>query len=211
MKRKYNNVYQFKITLQDISPTIWRIIQVPETYSFWDLHVAIQDAMGWTDTHLHSFSFKDPETTNRIEIGIPDEEFGYCKVLPEWKQKISNWFTDEDKFADYMYDFGDGWEHTIELQKIIPREKKIKYPRCINGERACPPEDCGSTPGYENILKIIKDPEHEEYESMMKWLGGEYDPEHFDIKEILFDDPKMRWKMAYDFIYNDYESAPKEI
>lgn len=211
MKKKYNNVYQFKITLKDIAPPIFRVIQVPEIYTFWDLHVAIQDSMGWFDSHLHSFNMKNPKTKEKAEIGIPDEEFEYRDVLPEWIQKISKWFTVENKIADYTYDFGDNWEHIIKLEKIVPREKGIKYPRCIYGERACPPEDCGSTPGYENILEIIKDKNHEEYESMMEWLGGEYDPEYFDIKEIEFDDPPKRWKMAFEDTYQDFGLAPEKI
>jgi len=83
------------------------------------------------------------------------------------------------------------------VEKILPRDKNIDYPICIAGKRACPPEDCGGIGGYENLLEIISDPDHEEYEEMMEWLGGEFDPEHFDAKEVSFDDPDKRRKIAY--------------
>ncbi len=144
MKKKFNQVYQFKIALWGIKPPIWRRIQVPETYTFWDLHVAIQDVMGWADYHLHLFEVVDPSTGIKIEIGIPEKEFGeYGETRPGWKEKIADWFTMENRKADYTYDFGDNWEHKIELEKVLLREEGIKYPICIKGRRACPPEDCG--------------------------------------------------------------------
>ncbi|KUK38942.1 MAG: Plasmid pRiA4b ORF-3 family protein [Synergistales bacterium 54_24] len=193
VKKRFNNVYQFKITLRDIKPPIWRRIQVPETYTFWDLHVAIQDAMGWTDSHLHEFKIKDPKTGKMVNIGIPDEDRMY-KILPEWKVKISKFFSEENPRANYTYDFGDDWRHLIQLEKIQPREKGVDYPRCIGGRRACPPEDCGGPWGYVELLEAIRDPEHEEHEEMLEWLGGEFDPEYFDIDEVEFTDPESRLK-----------------
>ncbi len=199
MKKKFNQVYQFKITLEDTKPPIWRRILVPETYTFWDLHVAIQDVMDWVDYHLHLFEVVDPSTRIKAEIGIPVEEFEeYKETLPGWKEKIADWFTMENRKADYVYDFGDNWAHKIELEKIIPREKGVKYPLCVKGKRACPPEDCGGVWGYEEFLVAIKDPEHEEHEEMLEWIGGEFDPEHFDVKEISFDDPDKRRKIAFE-------------
>lgn len=195
MKKKFNNVYQFKVTLQDSKPPIWRRIQVPEMYDFWDLHVAIQDAMGWYDCHLHEFEMINPATDSPVNIGIPYEDAG--GVLPERTQKIAHYFSAENPYAHYVYDFGDSWEHTIQLEKIIPREN-ITYPVCIDGKRACPPEDCGGIWGYEEFLEIINDPNHEEYEDMMDWIGGEFDPEHFDPAEITFDNPAKRFRMAFE-------------
>lgn len=198
MKKKFERVYQFKITLRHIKPPIWRRIQVPETYTFWDLHVAIQDAMGWSDYHLHMFEIVDPSTGMKIEIGIPEEEFGeYRGTLAGWRQKIADYFSMENPKADYVYDFGDNWEHNIQLEKILPREKDVDYPRCIKGKRACPPEDCGGVWGYEEFLKAIKDPKHEEHEEMLEWIGGEFDSEHFDVNEVVFDDPDERRKIAF--------------
>jgi len=196
MKRKYERVYQFRITLKGTKPPIWRRIQVPETYSFWDLHVAIQDAMGWLDYHLHQFDIINPATGMMVEIGIPDKESDR-DILADWRQKIANYFFMENSSADYVYDFGDNWKHKIKLEKILPRDVNTDYPICIKGKRACPPEDCGGVWGYKNFLEIISDPDNDEYEEMLEWIGGEFDPEHFDAKEIIFDDPEERRKDAF--------------
>ncbi len=198
-KKKYNQVYQFRITLKGIKPPIWRRIQVPEIYTFWDLHVAIQDAMGWDDYHFHEFEVVNLSTGLKVNIGIPtpEDEFFSREVLPGWKEKIADFFSMENRTARYVYDFGDDWEHKIQLEKILPREKGVKYPICIKGKRACPPEDCGGVWGYAELLEIIKDPRHEEYEEMMEWLGGDFDPEHFDVNEVSFDDPDRRRKFAF--------------
>jgi len=196
MKKKYDHVYQFKITLKGTKPPIWRRIQVPETYSFWDLHVAIQDAMGWLDYHLHQFVIVNPATGMMVEIGIPDNEFG-ANILPDWKQKIASYFSMENPSADYIYDFGDGWEHKIKLEKILSWDANTKYPVCVTGKRACPPEDCGGVWGYKDFLEIISNPDHEEYEEMMEWSGGDFDPEHFDASEVRFDDPAKRRRNAF--------------
>ena len=125
MKKRYTHVYQFKITLNDISPPIWRRILVPGTYSFWDLHVVIQDAMGWSDYHLHEFSMIDPSRRRRVKIGIPDDEdFAWGpEILPGWKLRIAGYFSMEDRSATYIYDFGDGWRHTVRLEKIFQGER----------------------------------------------------------------------------------------
>jgi hypothetical protein len=196
VKTEFNQIYQFKISLKGVRPPIWREIQVPETYTFWDFHVAIQDAMGWQDYHLHEFELLKPSTGLKVNIGTPDEDFGR-KVLPGWTQKIADYFSSENRAASYLYDFGDDWEHQIELQKIIPKKRGISYPVCTNGKRACPPEDCGGIWGYEDLLEIIKDPTHEEYEEMMEWLGGKFDPEYFAARKVRFDDPDSRRQIAF--------------
>lgn len=197
MKKKFNRVYQFKITLKGIKPPIWRRIQIPETYTFWALHVAIQDAMGWGDYHLHEFEAVDPSTGLKVNIGIPDEEFGR-EILPEWKQKITDYFSMENQSANYVYDFGDNWEHKIQLEKILPRDENIQYPVCTAGKRACPPEDCGGVWGYEEFLEAIRDPQHEQHEEMLEWIGGKFDPEHFDPEEVIFEDPDERLKLTFE-------------
>jgi hypothetical protein len=197
MTKKPQNVYQFKITLEHIKPAIWRRIQVPETYTFWELHVAIQDAMGWNDHHLHAFNMVNPQGIKDI-IGIPyDEGWDTVKTLPGWKTSLAAYFSSQNKIAAYVYDFVDSWEHKIRLEKILPMESGIKYPLCLAGERACPPEDCGGTGGYEEILEIIKDPAHEDYAERMEWLGEEFDSEAFDPASIKFDNPQKRWKFAF--------------
>lgn len=194
MRKKSDSVYQFKIILKEIEPAIWRRIQVPETYTFWDLHVAIQDAMGWTDTHLHHFEIVNPATGMKEEIGIPDDDLMDTKLLPGWKRKIAEYFSSENARADYVYDYGDYWEHGIRLEKILRREKGVKYPVCIDGARACPPEDCGGPYGYQDFLEAIMNPDSESYEEMLSWAGGKFDPEDFEPEEIIFDDPRKRLK-----------------
>lgn len=197
MKRKYGRIYQFKIALNDIEPPVWRRILVPETYTFWDLHVAIQDAMGWYDTHLHEFEITNPSDGVKVGIGIPDEDFDESEILPGWKIRIADFFSDGHIKAEYTYDFGDNWTHTILFEKILPRERGIVYPACIGGERACPPEDVGGPDGYENFLRIIMDPRHKRYKEMLDW-AGDFEPEYFDSKAIIFDDPSKRLKEMID-------------
>ena len=196
MANQPKRVYQFKITLEDFKPHIWRRIQVPEKYSFWDLHVAIQDAMGWTDSHLHQFEVIDPKQARKVYIGIPseDEEFeGMPKILDGWNESIGDCFSEDGiNRCRYEYDFGDGWRHEIKLEKIFPAIPGCKYPLCIEGERACPPEDCGGVWGYENFLKIMRDPKHEEYQSMLEWVGYHFDPENFEPQKVIFSNPKKR-------------------
>ena len=96
-----------------------------------------------------------------------------------------------------MYDFGDDWEHTVILEKILLRVKDKLYPICLKGKRACPPEDCGGVWGYYDLLEIISDANHEEYHQTMEWLEDEYDPEAFDVDSIEFEDPRERWHLAF--------------
>jgi len=212
MDGNFRHVYQFKITLENIKPDIWRKIEVPENYTFWDLHVAIQDAMGWWDSHLHQFDIKEPRTGKKLQFGLPVEEdfWGELEIYPGWEEKIVNFFNMENRRAIYEYDFGDGWIHRILLQKIKPREKDIQYPRCLSGKRACPPEDCGGTGGYEELLDILSDPEHPEHDDMMMWAGKEFDPEFFDPEEVVFDDPDKRFANLWDNSERTYEVITPE-
>lgn len=196
MPKQSQSVYQFKITLDGIKPKIWRRIQVPEAYTFWDLHVAIQDAMGWEGYHLHEFEVFNPKIGERDRIGIPfDDDSGDVKTLPGWKTLISSYFSQSNKRATYEYDFGDSWEHEILFEKALPIESTVKYPRCLDGERSCPPEDCGGVWGYEELLEIMKDPNHEEHKERMECVGGHFDPEHFKPDLVQFHDPKKRLKL----------------
>ena len=188
-KSEYQYVHQFKVTLKGIRPPIWRRIQVPETYSFWDLHVAIQDAMGWEDYHMHEFSVPDPKGGNPVRIGTPDREFTfYGKILPEGKQVISDYFSMDNRSAEYVYDFGDDWLHVVKLEKILPVEEGVDYPRCVGGKRACPPEDCGGAWGYEHLLEVLCDPRDEEYGELLEWVGEDFDPESFHPDMVCFRD-----------------------
>ena len=200
MSKRKVNIYRFKISLLDIEPEIWRLIEVPETYSFWDLHVAIQDAMGWLDYHLHSFIPLSSGESSIVQIGIPESPMNN-EYIAGWEVPITRYFVNPGDAARYDYDFGDGWSHEVRLMEIKSKERGAKYPRCTGGERACPPEDCGGIPGYYRLLEVLADPRDEEYEEMVEWLKGHakcyfpYDPDVFDTSIVEFWDPKKRWKM----------------
>jgi hypothetical protein len=196
---KKRQILQVKVTLRGIRPAIWRRIQVPASYSFWDLHVAIQDAMGWLDYHLHEFRIVPAPRRRSIIIGIPSEEFfpGQRPTQPGWEVPILRHLSAKGTRAEYLYDFGDGWKHVVEVEDLIPREPGHSYPQCIDGRRKCPPEDVGGVWGYEKFLSAIRDPRHEEHESCLTWVGGSYNPDDFDPSAVRFDDPEKRWRMAF--------------
>ncbi|MBE0429063.1 MAG: helix-turn-helix domain-containing protein [Thermoleophilia bacterium] len=192
-------VLQFKITLKGTKPPVWRRIQVPAGYSFWDLHVAIQDAMGWLDYHLHQFHIFDKRTQQTVHIGIPDDEFLLdYEIKAGWEAPIKRWLAVPGQKINYLYDFGDDWQHTIVLEKILPEKKGVSYPRCLGGRRKCPPEDCGGTCGYRDFLRIISDPDDEEHSETLEWVGGGYDPDDFNAGRVKFDDPAQRYKIAFE-------------
>ena len=171
-------LYQFKITLKEVEPSIWRRIQVKDC-TLDKLHEHIQTAMGWTNSHLHQFTINgvihgDPQL---LYEGWQDEE----PPVNSLRTKVSKIVpADSKRFRfDYEYDFGDGWEHEILLEGCLRAEKGARYPLCVEGERACPPEDVGGTYGYQEYLEAMADPEHEEHESWMEWRGP-FDPEAFD-------------------------------
>lgn len=194
--------YQFKISLQHIDPPIWRRIQVPEDYTFWDLHVAIQDAMGWCDCHLHAFRFGRGRG-ERIEIGVPATGFDESSILPGWEIPIRDYCKSLDTSFSYLYDFSDGWEHTVILEDVFAQKHGTKYPVCVDGERACPPEDCGGIPGYVHLLEVLDDKSNSEYASMVDWLETHilnyfpYDAASFKHKTVRFDNPRKRYKLAF--------------
>jgi len=193
-------IYRFRVSLLDIEPEIWRLIEVPETYTFWDLHVAIQDAMGWLDYHLHAFVPDTLRDLGAVRIGIPEGPMDH-EYVAGWTVPIARHFANPGDAARYDYDFGDSWSHEVRLVAIEPRERGAKYPRCVGGERACPPEDCGGVPGYYRLLEVLADPHDEEHEEMIEWLKGHaknyfpYGPDAFDAAAVRFWNPKKRWKM----------------
>lgn len=190
-KQEFRNVYQLKITLKGIKPPVWRRILVPENYTFYDLHFAIQSAMGWYHCHLHEFIF-NRDKYDQFSIGDPEnDEFGYSEIIDERAVRLFEYLTDEKQRFDYIYDFGDDWEHAVVVEKILPRDQNAEYPVCFAGKRACPPEDCGGVWGYEELLEVISDPGHEEYDEMIEWLGGEFDPEEFDPDAVRWLDKKF--------------------
>jgi hypothetical protein len=176
--KKQNAIYQFKITLLDIKPPIWRRIQVPDG-TLDELHEHIQTAMGWTNSHLHQFLIRgqrygDPELLND---GFDDDD----DLIDATEVRLSQLLEKKRRAFrfSYEYDFGDGWQHEIVYEGASPAEPRVRYPRCIEGARACPPDDCGGPWGYGDFLQAIRDPKHEDHETMLEWIGGAFDPEKF--------------------------------
>lgn len=194
-----DTAHRFHIKLEGIDPPVWRRIRVPSSYSFWDLHVAIQDAMGWLDCHLHLFHVRNPETGELESIGIPDDEpyLDERPCLPGWDVPISRYFVKKGDAASYEYDFGDDWRHTVVLEGVDAIRKGEPRLSCLGGERRCPPEDCGGTHGYAEMLEVIADVTHPEHEEMLQWLGGAYDAQAFSLSDVTFDNPTVRWRQAF--------------
>jgi len=169
-------IYQIQVVLNGSKPKIWRRILIDSDIMLVDLHRIIQTTMGWTNSHLHAFSDDFQEYSPKefeVENAKDSRTARLNKILKEEKSKIS-----------YEYDFGDGWEHDVILEKILTPDNQLQLPKCIAGKRNCPPEDCGGIWGYSDMLKILKQPGHEEYESYIEWLGDVFDPEYFDKDEI---------------------------
>ncbi|MFA5878935.1 MAG: plasmid pRiA4b ORF-3 family protein [Candidatus Margulisiibacteriota bacterium] len=181
MNKNKDAIFQFKITLKDIEPPIWRRVLAPSNYNFEQFHILIQEAMMWANYHLHEFRIPIKGSKRFVKIGIPDDEYPDEDLLDATQEKIADYFQKPNQKILYIYDFGDGWEHEIKLEKILLKEKGEKYPKCIAGERACPPEDCGGTGGYEDLLEILANPNHEEYRSMKTWAGDDFDPEYVEL------------------------------
>lgn len=174
-------IYQVKITLNGSQPAIWRKLLIPSDILLSVFHNIIQIAMGWENSHLHQF--------------IKDEIFYLPKMADDifWddldsvdykKMKVSDLLKKEKEKIVYEYDFGDSWEHEIVLEKVLPVDNNQAYPFCLGGKKACPPEDCGGVWGYESMLQVIKDPEHQEHEDMIEWLGEDFDPAYFNAAEV---------------------------
>jgi hypothetical protein len=193
------NLLMVRVELTGILPPIWREILVPAAYSFWDLHVAIQDAMGWLDYHLHEFRFRDRGRGDALLIGIPSDELweDLPEVHPGWEIPVTEYLSQPGEQAEYEYDFGDSWLHRVTLVSIDPRKEGTRYPQCIAGERACPPEDCGGIHGYQELLEALLDPAHPEHESMSRWIPDGWGPELFKSEHVKFDNPRRRWEQAF--------------
>jgi hypothetical protein len=169
------DIVKLKVTLQGISPPIWRRLLIPAAMTLRDLHDSLQTSMGWEDAHLHDFNiagerFGDPSTTDDVanEARMTLDRVG--------KAGISRF--------KYTYDFGDDWEHLIVIEGTVLRAEGKHYPACVAGKRACPPEDCGGVPGYYHLLKVMADPTHPAYEDMSEWVNEDFDPEAFSAEAV---------------------------
>ncbi|MBU0728246.1 MAG: plasmid pRiA4b ORF-3 family protein [Proteobacteria bacterium] len=174
--------YQLKVSLLYSEPLIWRRVQVPGDLTLAKLHDVIQLCMGWTDTHLHQFMIG----RNLYGPADLDDEWSEIKALDEKKFRLCDLEADMRKRCMYEYDFGDGWQHEIEIEKVITSaEKPSQYPVLLAGARACPPEDVGGVPGYENFLEAMNDPQSEDHAEMMRWYGSDtFDPDFFEMDAI---------------------------
>ena len=175
-QRSQAPIYQLKITLRDSKPPIWRRVQLRGDTNLGTLHDIIQEVMGWMDYHLHGFQ------VGGRHYGRPSP-MDWEPVTDERKVQLSQVAPVAGYRFIYTYDFGDDWEHIILVEKILPADPALCYPVCIKGRRACPPEDCGGVWGYEDLLKIIRNPKDKGYAEMLEWVGGEFDPADFGLEE----------------------------
>jgi hypothetical protein len=178
MARTLRRTYQLKISLKGAKPPIWRRLLIASSVSLPQLHQAIQIAMGWTDSHLHQF------IVGGEFFGTPNPDFDDGETLDERRYKLSQIMDREKDWIIYEYDFGDGWEHKVTLEKILPFDPKAMLPQCIKGKGACPPEDVGGIGGYYEFLEAMADPSHPEHQDYKEWVGGEFDPQACDIEKI---------------------------
>jgi len=174
--------YQIKISLKGSKPKIWRRIILSADTFLEDFHKIIQTTMGWTNSHLHQFI----KNKTYYTVPLDDDFYGFNEAVDYIKEKIrvdDLLFSEKDKIV-YEYDFGDGWEHEILLEKIILVDLKMKVPVCVAGKMECPPEDCGGIWGYYNLLEVVQNPKHPDYKDTREWFEGDLDPEYFDKDEI---------------------------
>lgn len=179
--------FSLKIWLLDIEPEIWRRFVVPAGITLDRLHDVIQIVMGWTDSHLHEFTIGKKRYTEYPE----SKEDG----LACGRYRLANLIKQKGRTFGYLYDFGDSWEHEVILEDSRYFNPELRAGIvCLDGARACPPEDVGSVPGYYEFCKALKDPDHEEHESYMEWCDGEYDSEKFNSGEVNWELMKyLRW------------------
>jgi hypothetical protein len=179
-KRKTSPITQIhvlKVTLKDVKPPVWRRLAVSSDTTLVKLHKTIQAAMGWSDYHLHQFfingcyySIPHPDDSER---GLDERRFSLATIAPQPGMKFR-----------YDYDFGDGWEHAILVEKVLEPDPNERYPVCLAGKRACPPEDVGGPWGYEEFLAVMADPKHPEHDEREEWIGGPFDPEEFSVDDV---------------------------
>jgi hypothetical protein len=181
MATKQRQIYQVRITLLHSRPPIWRRLLVPAELTLGQLHKTLQAALGWTNSHLHEFR------VGGRTYGRPDWEDSFVgEPMPEDERKVrlDGILAKVGMKVIYTYDFGDGWEHEVVLEKVLAFETGHAYPFCLDGERHCPPEDCGGVPGYEDVLRVMRDRYHPEHTDTLRWLGGKFDPEEFSVDKV---------------------------
>lgn len=164
-------IYQLRVTLDGVDPPVWRRLLVPGGYTLDRVHRAIQYAMGWRDCHLHCFD------VGGVQYGVPDPE-GELELHDEMDVRLDA-VAEPGSVFRYTYDYGDWWEHSVEVEDVFAADPDERYPICLDGRRACPPEDCGGSHAYADLLAVLEDAKHPEHERARDWLGRGYDPEAF--------------------------------
>ena len=184
-------IYQVKVVLLDSGPPVWRRLQVSGDARLDWLHAVLQVAIGWTNSHLHQFKVGEAcySDTRHHFAEFEDDQ----KILEERKFTLRQIAPREQDAFGYEYDFGDSWEHEITVEKILPDTAPDSPALCLDGARACPPEDCGGVGGYDNLLKILKNRKHPEHKSMKEWLGRPFDAAAFDVEKANLWLRKLKW------------------
>ena len=166
-----------RIELADVfDPQVWRRVLIPSAYPLDRVHTVIQAAMGWENSHLHVFRLGDES----YAAADPDDEMGY---LDETKYRFGDLVSEADRI-DYEYDFGDGWEHALVVEACEAAQDGGVYPACVAGEGACPPEDCGGSPGFAEFKAALTGPPGTERDALLQWAGGDYDPRRFNLSAV---------------------------
>lgn len=173
-----NQLLQLKVELNETEPKIWRRLLIEDNSNFLELHLAIQLAMGWQNSHLFEFNLEG------LNISLLDEEDEFDEdKLDASSETLWENIKTVGQTINYTYDFGDSWEHTITVEQIQPLDKKQKYPVCLGGEMNCPPEDCGGIEGFYENLEILKNPQHADYKETLQWMGKNYNAAAFNLEE----------------------------
>jgi hypothetical protein len=182
-------IYEIKVTLRGSRPPIWRRLHVPSDVTLFRLHEILQVAMGWYDCHMHLFM------RNGIEYGPPDPELNVERIS-ERATRLQDVLRRPKERLLYEYDFGDGWEHDVVLENVLEPQAGVRYPICVTGKRACPPEDCGGIGGFYHYLSALADAKHPDHAEMVEWRRPSFDASAFDINEVngLLHPGKHGWR-----------------
>ncbi len=167
---------QLRITLNEVEPVVWRRLLVPGNVKLAKLHDMLQAAMGWTNSHLHSFEIGGAIYGMHFD-DYPEDE------IDEKDVTVLRAIGEHQHFS-YEYDFGDSWDHEVVLESSVKMPRGLKHAVCLDGQNACPPEDCGGIGGYSELLEVLRDPTREDHEELTKWVGGGFDPEFFDLGAV---------------------------
>jgi len=167
--------FQLRVQLKGVAPVVWRRLLVPGGVRLDKLHLMLQAAMGWTNSHLHCFRLGDLTYGTQFDDNPLDE-------LDETAVNVFQVLKDQRRFV-YEYDFGDSWEHDVVVEDRSSLHLGLKFAVCVDGQNACPPEDCGGVSGYRAMLQALDDPADEEHDSYLAWLGEPFDSAHFDLAE----------------------------